>query len=215
VFHVKQSAALGLGIAAFLIASAAKAETEQVPSVQWNTSVTVGLARYGDNEDLWRASRFAGSLRADFLFGRTQNASFGFGPTTFVGFSTYSELNLGAGAQLLIPVHDYLPITLGAGLYGVNREDQKTRPGTFLALGWGPRSFNYHSSYSMGGGLLLEARRDLSESPVTTWLASVQIDSALLALPVVFVVNAFRLPPTEVVGSDPPQFGKSAAGRGE
>jgi hypothetical protein len=50
----------------------------------------------------------------------------------------------------------------------------------------------------MGGGLLLEARRDLAESPVTTWLASVQIDSALLALPVVFVVNAFRLPPIEI-----------------
>ncbi len=198
VFHVKQSAALGLGIAAFFMAPAAKAEAEQVPSLQWNTSLTLGLARYGDSNDLWRASRFASSLRADFLFGRSNNASFGFGPTTFIGLSTYSELNLGAGAQLLIPVHDYLPITLSAGLYGVNREEQKTRPGTFLALGWGPRSFNYHSSYSMGGGLLLEARRDLAESPVTTWLASVQIDSALLALPVVFVVNAFRLPPIEI-----------------
>lgn len=189
---MKQVATLALSAATLLLGSTARAENEQVPAVQWNASLGAGLAGYGEKGDLWRDTRFAGNLRADFLFGRTSNASFGLGPTTFLGFSTYSELNLGAGAQLLLPVHEYLPITLGAGLYGVNRQDQKTRPGGFVSLGWGLRSFNYHSSYSMAGGLLLEARRDLSESPVTTWMASLQLDAAVLVLPAIFVVNAFR-----------------------
>ncbi len=160
--------------------------------MQWNASLALGPAGYGNGDDLWRTTRFAASARSEFFFGRTSNHSFGFGPTGFVGASTLTEANLGAGLQLLVPVHEFFPLVVGAGVYGVNREEQKVRPGGYLSLGWGARSFNYHSSYALAGGLLFEARRDFSEAPVTTWLASVQLDVAALALPVVWAINIFR-----------------------
>jgi hypothetical protein len=189
---VKHSAALGLALALWFRSPSAFAQPEQPPSVQWNTSLALGGAGYGDSNDLWRTTRFAASAHADFFFGRTSNQSFGLGPGLFAGVSTFREANLGAGPQLLLPVHEYLPIVVGMGVYGVDRQDQKARAGGYASLGWGARSFNYHSSYAMAGGLLLEVRRDFGATPVTTWLASAQIDVAAIALPFVWAINAFR-----------------------
>ncbi|HEU4411882.1 MAG TPA: hypothetical protein VFS43_41965 [Polyangiaceae bacterium] len=162
--------------------------------MQWNASLALGAARYGDEDDLWRTTRFAASARTDFFFGRSGNQSFGFGPGLFAGVTTFGEASIGASAQVLLPVHELLPIVVGLGLYGVDREAQKARAGGYATLGWGLRSFNYHSTYAMAGGLLFEARRDFSfsEAPVTTWMASLQLDAAALALPVVWAINAFR-----------------------
>jgi hypothetical protein len=189
---VKHGAALAFGFSLWLLSSSVLAQSEQPPPVQWNASLTLGGAAYGDGRDLWRETHFAAGAHADFLFGRTGNQSFGFGPGAFVGVSTFREANLGGGAQLLLPVHELLPIVVGFGLYGVDRQEQKARAGGYASLGWGLRSFNYHSSYALAGGLLLEARRDFGEEPVTTWLASAQIDAAALALPIVWAINAFR-----------------------
>lgn len=189
---MKHVATLTLGLSTALLNRTAQAQPEQPPAYQWNTALALGAASYGDQNDLWRATRFVASAHADLFFGRTGNHSFGFGPALSAGFSSYNEANLGLGAQLIIPVHEVLPIVVGLGLYGVDREGQSARPGGFARLGWGLRSFNYHSPYALAGGLLLEARRDFSEAPTTTWLASIQVDAAALALPFVWALNALR-----------------------
>jgi hypothetical protein len=174
------------------VSSSAKAQTERPPPLQWNASLGLGGATYGDSNDLWRKTFFAANARGELFFGRTSNRSFGFGPSAFVGLSTYTETNLGAGVQVLLPIHELLPLVGGIGLYGVNREDQKARTGAYASLGWGLRSYNYHSSYAMAGGLLLEARRDMGDTPIVTWLATAQLDAAALSLPIVWAINAFR-----------------------
>lgn len=189
---MKHGFALGLAAGSLLNAAPVNAQPSS-PPIQWDAGITLGAAVYGENRDLWQSARFAAGLRGELFLGRTQNRSFGFGPVAFAGLTTFGERNAGLGTQLLVPVHEYLPLVIGAGLYGVDRDDQKARSGGFASVGWGLRSFNYHSSYSMAGGLLFEARRDFASEPVTTWVGSIQIDTAALVLPVLWAINAFRL----------------------
>jgi opacity protein-like surface antigen len=148
-FHVKHIGAALTAVLLSLASAQSHAQERQAPLLQWNASFTLGAATYGDNNDLWRSTRFATSARVETFLGRKNNRSFGFGPAAFLGASTLTEATIGGGLQALVPIHELLPIVVGAGAYGVDRENQSPRPGVFASLGWGLRSFNFHSSYAM------------------------------------------------------------------
>ena len=59
------------------------------------------------------------------------------------------------------------------------------RPGVSGWLFFGSRSFNFHSSYVMAGGLLLGVERDLRDPNQSAVVIAAQIDGLVLALPFV------------------------------
>lgn len=168
--------------ALLLIPATAQAEP------QWNAALIPGIAWVRSGGESSRPVYLGG--QADVMFGRTSNASWGLGPMARVGTYRFSDLQLQAGASLLVPVHDYLPFVLSAGFY--SERDGKTHPGGFASLYWGTRSYNHHGSYIMTGGLVLEARRTGGDGGEKTVLVGANIDLQAFLLPAVMLINAFR-----------------------
>ena len=114
----------------------------------------------------------------------------------------FDELQIGGGTNLLLPVHDRLPIVMSLGAFG--RIDQLgLEPGLSGALFWGSRSFNFHEGYIMAGGLLLGFRQSLGESQETALLITAQIDLLLMATPVVMLLDLIRGPSAEAKAIPP------------
>ena len=82
---------------------------------------------------------------------------------------------------MLLPITPYFPLVVSGGGY-VRREDEWT-PGASAWLFFGSRSYNFHSSYVMTGGLLLGLERDLGEPHGNTVFIGAQIDGLVLVLP--------------------------------
>ncbi len=155
---------------------------------QWNTAVVPAVAWVRSGGQSSRPFYLGG--QADVMFGRTSNASWGVGPMARIGSYRFSDLQLQLGASVLLPVHDYLPLVLSGGLY--SQRDGDLRTGGFASLYWGTRSFNYHGSYVMTGGLVLEARQTAGDGGEKTVLVGANIDLQAVLLPAVMLINAFR-----------------------
>ena len=127
----------------------------------------------------------------DLLFGRHGEGTWGVGPTLGVGTYAFHDFSAQAGASVLVPVHEYLPIVLSAGGYE-RRVGGAWQPGAFGTLFWGTRSFNYQSSYALAAGLQAEARVGMGDDHERTIILSAHLDGEVLILPVLLIVNAFR-----------------------
>ena len=124
----------------------------------------MGVAGRGVEGAVWDTTAFHLGLRGDVLFLRGGPHDFGVGPYAEVVTHAFDELQLGGGLSALFPVHEALPIVASVGLYGrAGDEGYGFEPGLATALFWGSRSYNYHSSYGMAGGLLVQGRLGLGD----------------------------------------------------
>lgn len=156
---------------------------------QWNAALLPGIAWVRTGDQTSRPLYLGG--QADVMFGRTSNASWGLGPVARVGTYNFGDLQLQLGGSLLLPVHDYLPFVVSAGMYGA-RGDDRSHGGGFASLYWGTRSYNHHGSYIMTGGILVEGRRTAGEGGEKTFLIAANVDAQAFSLPFMMLVNAFR-----------------------
>lgn len=158
---------------------------------QANVGLTLGAAELGHRGDPFEKLRFTLGGRADVLFLRERNADWGFGPYGEVLTTSFDDLQLGAGLSTLVPVHDYLPIVVSGGAYGRHGE-LGWEPGVSASLFWGSRSYNYHASYGLAAGLLLQGRYGLGDSRETALILAGQVDLALIGLPFLLAYEAIR-----------------------
>jgi hypothetical protein len=166
---------------------------QAVARPQASSAVALGIAANGDRDDLWSGTRFAAGLRGDVLEWRERDADFGFGPYVEVlTTSSFHDLELGAGASLLIPVHPYLPVVASLGPYMRDTSAWGWEPGLSGSLFWGSRSFNYHSWYGLSAGLVLGGRYGLGPSHEVSTTLSVALDLELVALPFIVLWEALR-----------------------
>lgn len=162
---------------------------------QATAGLTVGVAGAGLERRLWETTVFHVGLRGDVLFGRSSNDDFGVGPYAEVLTHAFDEIQFGAGVATLVPILDSFPLVLSAGAYGRRSGDAAgLEPGIATAVFWGSRSYNFHSSYVMTGGLLAQMRLGLGPSRETAVILGAQLDLAFLGLPIVFLVNAIKGP---------------------
>jgi hypothetical protein len=63
-------------------------------------------------------------------------------------------------------------------------------PGVEATVFWGSRSYNYHSSYSLGLGLFLQGRYGFGDGKQADAILGVQVDLEYLVLPFVFAYEA-------------------------
>lgn len=174
----------GLALGAVVAVSPAPALAEP----QGTAALTVGVAGTGDDRAIWDETVFHLGGRGDVLFGRAANTDFGVGPYAEIMSHAFDDFQFGGGASLLLPVIDTFPIVLSAGGYG--RAADAVEPGLATAFFWGSRSYNYHSSYVMSGGLLAQFRYGLGDTRETSIVIGAQLDLLVLSLPFVFLANA-------------------------
>jgi len=164
---------------------------------QLTTTLTVGVAGHGDRTSLWSSTKLAAGVRGELLFGRDKDASFGVGPyVEALTTASFSDVQLGGGAAVLVPIHPYLPIVLSAGGYASRRDPWGWEPGLAGELFWGSHGYNYHSLYALSAGMFAGARYALGNSKEVTLLAGGRLDLEIIAIPFIFLWSAIR-------GSDP------------
>ncbi|HEX8792634.1 MAG TPA: hypothetical protein VF765_16920 [Polyangiaceae bacterium] len=125
--------------------------------------------------------------RGDLLLLRSRNSDMAFGPYLDVATASFHDADLGGGLGWLIPVTEDFPLLLSAGGFARDGDGgQGWRPGVEGTLLVGPRSYNFHSWYGLGGGLFVQTRW-VPQSPSTVDVViGVQVDVEILALPFVF-----------------------------
>lgn len=177
-----------MGLSLAVLASSTGAQARP----QANAGLTLGLAEVGHRDDVLGGAHFSLGARGDVLLFRERNADAGVGPYLEVLTTTFRDLQVGGGASVLLPVHDYLPIVVSAGGYARDTKAFGWEPGVGASLFWGSRSYNYHSSYGLAAGLLLEGRYGLGASRETSIMLGAQLDFAVLAMPFLIAYEAIR-----------------------
>jgi hypothetical protein len=163
---------------------------------QLTTGLTVGVAGHGERgASLWSSTQLEAGLRGELLFGRDKDKAFGVGPyVEALTTASFSDVQVGGGAALLIPVHAYLPIVVSVGGYAGHRTPWGWEPGLAGELFWGSHGYNYHSLYALSAGLFAGGRYALGDSREVTLLAGGRLDLELIAIPFMFVWSAIRGP---------------------
>ncbi len=162
---------------------------------QWNASWLTGVCGTGSNA-YWKHTCWFNGLRGDVLFGRSRNADLGVGPFLHVTTAGFQDVRLGGGVTTLLPVHPYFPIGLSAGGYA-RHSAAGWEPGLSGWFFFGSKSYNYHSSYIMTGGLLVGMNYGLGPTKERTIVIAAQIDGLVLALPFIIGYEWLRGPPAE------------------
>ena len=177
-------------LASLTVLSALTAVRPAGAEPQANAGLTIGGAAVGSEDEALDHAEFHLGLRGDLMLLREEPYDFGLGPYLEVGTFAFDELQLGGGATFHLPIHETLPLVASLGPFArVGDDDHGFEPGLSAALFWGSRSYNFHQSYVMAAGLLVGYRHVFGDSGESALLVAAQVDLAILALPVVLLVN--------------------------
>lgn len=187
----------GLGALALCAAVPRNAWAEPAAAVpQLTTAMTMGGGVGNLTDSPSRSAVFHLGAWSDILFLRDKESAVGLGPYVQVATTAFSSLELSAGPTFLVPLGGPV-LQLSAG------------PNLRLATGgpyggvlgrafFGSRSYNFHSIYGFAVGGFLESRVLFGGPPgasaQTDLIVGAQVDFLVLALPVVFAVEAIRGP---------------------
>lgn len=160
---------------------------------QLTSGISIGPAAKGDRSQLWSATDLSLGVRAHLLLGREKVGDFAVGPyVEALTTSGFSDVQTGAGATVLVPIHADLPLLVSAGGYLSHRNPWGWEPGIAGELFWGSQGYNYHSLYAMGAGIFVGGRYALGDSRDVTILAGLRIDLELVALPFLLLWGAVK-----------------------
>jgi hypothetical protein len=166
------------------------------PGAIADPQASVGLTIGGAVEDVVGPTPASGAFhlggRGSILFLRNRGADMAIGPYVDVATASFHNVDLGGGAEWLLPVRDDLPLVLSAGAFWRNGDGRSWTPGMEGTIFFGSRSYNFHSWYGMAAGLFAQSRWIPSSPSTVDLVFGVQIDGELLALPVLFVWEAIR-----------------------
>ena len=127
--------------------------------------------------------------RLDVLLLRDRANRMAVGPYVDVATAAFDTFETGGGLEWLVPAGDTAFIFSGGAFARTSRFGWE--PGVAGTIFWGSRSFNYHSTYSLGLGLFLQGRHGLSSAGrQADAILGVQIDLQYLALPFLFAYEA-------------------------
>ncbi|MGH7272339.1 MAG: hypothetical protein ACREJ3_18070, partial [Polyangiaceae bacterium] len=172
--------------ASLLVASSAAADPQ----------TSLGLTVGGVSERAFGAGSAQGALhlggRADILFLRNRGTDMAIGPYVDLATSSFRDLDLGGGAEWLLPIRDDLPLVLSAGPFWRNGEGRSWAPGLESTVFFGSRSYNFHSPYGLAIGVFTQTRWLPSSPGAADVVVGVQIDGELLILPDLLILSWMR-----------------------
>ncbi len=187
---MRRTLALVAALGSLTVAPSAQAEP------QYNASLVTGVCGTGTDSNYWQDTCWFNGLRADVMLGRSRASDFGIGPYLDATTAGFEDARFGGGVTALVPWHAYFPLVLSAGGYA-RRDHERWEPGLAAWAFIGSRSFNYHSSYIMAGGLIVGVHHGLGDTRETAIVIGAQIDALALALPFLFAYEALRGPRDE------------------
>jgi hypothetical protein len=132
------------------------------------------------------------SARGDALFLRSREKDMAVGPYVEVGSVGFETLDLGVGAEWLIPALEAVPFIFSVGPELHRAPGAFWQPGAEATVFFGSHSFNYHEAYSLTAGVFLQGRYGFGGARQGDAVLGAQIDLALLALPFVYLYEAAR-----------------------
>ena len=184
--------AIALPLIGASVPRTALAEPASVP--QLTTALTLGGGVGNLSDSPSRSAVFHLGAWGDILFLRDKESAVGLGPYVQVATTAFSSLELSAGPTFLVPLGGpVLQLSAGPNLrvatggpYG----------GMLGRLFLGSRSYNFHSVYGFAVGGFLESRVLFGSTggTQTDLMVGAQVDFLVLALPVLFAVEAIRGP---------------------
>src|SRR6185437_3814369 len=121
--------------------------------------------------------------RGSILFLRNRGSDMAIGPYVDVATASFHDLDVGAGAEWLLPVRDDLPIVLSAGGFLRDGDARSWNPGLEGTVFFGSRSYNFHSWYGMAVGIFAQTRWVPASPATLDMVFGIQIDGELMALP--------------------------------
>jgi hypothetical protein len=157
---------------------------------QLSTGVTIG----GGISGLRQAPPFPSfhlGARGSVLFGRSKDDRMAVGPYAEVLTVAFESFEPGGGLEWLLPVATGVPFVLSAGAHARYSIDG-WEPGVHGGLFVGSRSYNHDSLYGVAVGGFVQGRVAFGDVRQGDVLIGLYIDSAILALPVLLLINAFR-----------------------
>jgi hypothetical protein len=116
----------------------------------------------------------------------------GVGPYLDVATLAFETLEVGAGAQWLLPVTDALPFVLSAGLFERRAPQKDWQPGACTTLFVGSRSHNFSSWYGLAAGLFVQGRYGFGDARQADVVLGAQLDLSLLGYPFLLAYEALR-----------------------
>jgi hypothetical protein len=164
------------------------------PDATADPQASAGLTIGGVVEDVVGPSHPGGALhlggRASVLLLRNRGADMAVGPYLDAATASFRDVDLGGGAEWLVPVRDDLPLVLSAGAFWRNGEGRSWNPGMEGTVFFGSRSYNFHSWYGLAAGLFAQTRWIPSPPSTLDLVFGVQIDGELLVLPALLIYEA-------------------------
>lgn len=126
--------------------------------------------------------------RFDALFLRERAGTMALGPYVGVATEAFDTFQTGGGLEWLVPVGEPAFVFSAGGFARTSRFGWE--PGAEATIFFGSRSFNYHSTYSLGLGLFLQGRYGFGDGKQADAILGAHIDLEYLALPAVFLYEA-------------------------
>jgi hypothetical protein len=166
------------------------------PDAAADPQASAGLTVGGVVQDVVGPSHASGAFhlggRASVLFLRNRGTDMALGPYLDVATASFDNVDLGGGAEWLIPVRDDLPLVLSAGAFARDGDGRSWRPGGEGTVFFGSRSYNFHSWYGLAAGVFAQSRWVPSSPSTLDLVFGVQIDGELLLLPALLIYEAIR-----------------------
>jgi hypothetical protein len=126
--------------------------------------------------------------RLEVMFLRDTPTSMAIGPYVEAMTEAFDTFESGGGISWLVPTGATAFVFSGGAFARTSRFGLE--PGAVGSIFWGSRSYNYHSTYAIGAGLIAEGRYGLGDSKQADVVLGVQLDLEYLALPFVFAYEA-------------------------
>ncbi len=119
-------------------------------------------------------------LHATLLWGRDENGQWAGGPDLFVLTDEFENLNAGAGASLLFPIHDRFPLLVTAAGFYRRDSGSDQAVGVLGRFWWGYHARNRESVYVGSLGIFVEPRVDLWGEDHIVLVVGVDLDALTL-----------------------------------
>lgn len=162
------------------------ARAEAAP--QLSAGMTTGVALTDLREESGPRPAYHLGGRFDALGLRERAGTMAFGPYVDVVTAAFDTFEAGGGIEWLVPAGDTAFILSGGAFARTSRMGWE--PGVAGTVFWGARSFNYHSSYSLGAGIFAQGRYGLGDGNQADAIFGVQLDLGYLALPFILAYQA-------------------------
>jgi hypothetical protein len=159
---------------------------------QASVGLTIGAAAESVVGPAATAAAFHLGGRGSLLLLRNRGADMAIGPYVDVATENFHDVDLGGGAEWLLPVRDDLPVVLSAGAFLRDGEGRAWSPGMEGTVFFGSRSYNFHSWYGLAAGIFAQARWVPAAPETMDLVFGLQIDGELLALPWIFIYEALH-----------------------